>query len=170
MVRIAGGRAIVNERGHGPRIHRPGRRPGARPRTLGRATTPVRLYELLREPGYALFVFASAMRLRTDRESLAALIRSVGEGYGEAVRPYVVLDEGVSEAADARALTLIDVKGQLRNKLGAEHGSVLLVRPDGYLAFHRKGFDPQALSAALAPWVCRHSPVRDPTPALAGGH
>ena len=34
----------------------------------------VRLHELLREPGYALFVFASATRLHADRESLATLV------------------------------------------------------------------------------------------------
>jgi 2-polyprenyl-6-methoxyphenol hydroxylase-like FAD-dependent oxidoreductase len=125
----------------------------------------VRLYELLREPGYTLFAFVSAARLRTDREYLAALVRSVNKGYGETVRPRVVLDEGIPEAADVGAPVLIDFKGQFRNTLGAEHGSALLVRPDGYAAFHRKGFDPRTLSVAFAPWVGRHSFVQDPVSA-----
>ena len=112
---------------------------------------------LLREPGYSLFVFASARRLGADREPLAALVRSMIEGYGEAVRPRVVLDEGLPETADAGAPVLIDFKGQFRDKLGAGHGSVLLVRPDGYVAFHRKGFDPRALSVILTSWASRRS-------------
>jgi 2-polyprenyl-6-methoxyphenol hydroxylase-like FAD-dependent oxidoreductase len=126
----------------------------------------VRLYELLRQPGYTLFAFVPATRLGADRESLVALVRSVSEGYGGAVQPHVVLDEGVPEAVEVKAQVLIDFKGQFRGKLGAEHGSVLLVRPDGYVAFHRKSIDPRALSAVLAPWVRRHPTVRDSMPAL----
>ena len=134
----------------------------------------VRLYELLHEPGYTLFAFVSATHLLVDRESLNALVRSVNEGYGETVRPHVVLDEGVPEAADVGASVLIDFKGQFHNTLGAEHGSVLLVRPDGYAAFHRKSFDPRALFVAFAPWIGRRPFVRDPfvpdpVPAAAGG-
>ncbi|MCA1737415.1 MAG: FAD-dependent monooxygenase [Actinobacteria bacterium] len=121
----------------------------------------VRLYELLRQPGYALFAFVSATRLGADREHLVTLVRSVSEGHGGALRPRVVLDEGVPEAVDAEVPTLIDFKGQFRGKLGAEHGSVLLMRPDGYVAFHRKGFDPRALSVTLASWVGR-PPVWNP--------
>jgi len=124
----------------------------------------MRLYELLREPGYLLFVFVTTMRLRTDRELLAALTRSINEGYGEIVRPRVVLDEGVPRAAETPEL--IDFKGQFRGKPGTERGSVLLVRPDGYVAFHRKGFDPRPLSAALAPWAGWLSLV---TPGCAAG-
>lgn len=84
----------------------------------------VRLYELLREPGYALFAFVSATRFRADREFLVALMRSVNGAHGEVVRTYVVLDEGVPEAGDAQGSALIDFKGQFRSKLGAGHGSV----------------------------------------------
>ena len=121
----------------------------------------------MRERGYALFVFASATRLRAYRRSLDAIVRAMNDAYGgEVVRPYVVLDEGTPEAVEADAPVLIDFKGQFRGKLGAEHGSVLLVRPDGYAAFHRKGFDPRALSVAFAPWVGGRSLVWDmvPTP------
>ena len=130
---------------------------------------PVRLYELLREPGYALFVFASATRLTACR-SLDALVRAVNDAdAGEGVHPYVVLDEGTPEAVKAKVPVLIDFKGQFRGKLGAEHGSVLLVRPDGYVAFHRACHNLQALFAALEPWAGRRSPVRGRERAAAGG-
>ena len=131
---------------------------------------PVRLYELLREPGYALFVFASATRLGAYRRSLDALVRVVKDTYGgEVVRPYVVLDEGTPEAVEVEAPVLIDFKGQFREKLGAVHDSVLLVRPDGYVAFHRIGNDLQVLSMALSPWASRRSPVRGQEPLATGG-
>ena len=79
----------------------------------------------------------------------------------------MLLDEGVPEAGGVEASALVDFKGQFRGKLGAERGSVLLVRPDGYVAFHHKGFDPRTLSAALAPWVER-SPARTPVPTASG--
>lgn len=107
----------------------------------------VRLHELLREPGYALFAFVSVTRLGANRESLANLVHSVSEDYGRAVRTRVVLDEGSTQAVGTDVQALVDFKGQFRGKLGSEHGSVLLVRPDGYVAFHRKGFDFRA-----SPW------------------
>jgi 3-(3-hydroxy-phenyl)propionate hydroxylase len=113
----------------------------------------VRLHELLREGGYALFAFASATHLGADRVSLHALVGAVNEDYGGVVRPYVVLDEGTPEAVGGGAPVLVDFKGHFRRKLGAGHASVLLVRPDGYLAFHRVGYDAGALSEALAPWA-----------------
>ena len=131
---------------------------------------PVRLYELLREPGYALFVFASATRLGAYRRALTSIVRAVNDVYcGEVVRPYVVLDEGTPEAVEAEAPVLIDFKGQFRKKLDAEHGSVLLVRPDGYVAFHRVGHNLQALFAALEPRATQRSPVRGRERAVAGG-
>jgi hypothetical protein len=129
----------------------------------------VRLYELLREPGYALFVFASSTRLGAYRGSLGALVRSVNDSFsGEVVRPYVVLDEGTPDAVETEAPVLIDFKGQFRGKLGAGHSSVLLVRPDGYLAFHRTGHNLQTLSSALAPWAARRSSVRGQEPTALG--
>ena len=130
----------------------------------------VRLFELLREPGYALFAFASAMRLGDARESLDALVRTVNDTYGgEVVRPYVVLDEETPDAVEAGAPVLIDFKGQFRGKLGAGHASVLLVRPDGYVAFHRVGHNLQALSAALASWAGHRRHVRGQLLAAPGG-
>jgi 2-polyprenyl-6-methoxyphenol hydroxylase-like FAD-dependent oxidoreductase len=130
----------------------------------------VRLYELLREPGYALFIFASVTRLGAYRRSLDALVRVVKDTFGgEVVRTYVVLDEGTPEAVEAEAPVLIDFKGQFRAKVSAGHGSVLLVRPDGYAAFHRIGNNLQALSAALAAWASRRWLVRGQEPRATGG-
>jgi hypothetical protein len=75
----------------------------------------IRLYALLRKPGYALFVFASATHLRAYRRLLDSLVQEVNNTYGgEIVRPHVVLDKGTPEAVEAEAPVLIDFKGQFR--------------------------------------------------------
>lgn len=116
----------------------------------------VRLYELPRDPSYTLFVAAAPDRMRRDPYAIARLLRSVGDISGDTVvRPHVVLDEEVPEVAGLEAGTpvWVDLKRQFRHKLGAKHGSVLLVRPDGYLVFHRRTFDPNTLAPALERWI-----------------
>lgn len=59
---------------------------------------------------------------------------------------------------------LVVFKRQFLRKLGAEHGSVLLVRPDGYLAFHKLGLDRDGLTSELGDWVLGAPPTDDPGP------
>lgn len=67
----------------------------------------------------------------------------------------MVLDEAVPEVTglEARTPVWVDLKRQFRHKLGAKHGSVLLVRPDGYLAFHKRGFNLNKLAPVLKRWI-----------------
>ena len=98
----------------------------------------------------------SRRRLVTDRKRIAALVNWVTAASAESVRPIVVLDEGVPGAAGLGEGTLVDFKGQVRRKLGAVHGSLLLARPDGYLSTHLRSeppFDIQPLASALGPWT-----------------
>jgi hypothetical protein len=86
----------------------------------------------------------------------------VEEAAGTAVHVYLVMEQGSS--AEARGIDvslLVDFKQQFRHKVGTQHGSVLLVRPDGYLAFHRLGFDQNMIVSALRPWVKRPFSVTD---------
>lgn len=119
----------------------------------------VRLYEMLRAPAYTVCLVASLAKLVRDRRSLVELVRTVSERCGDAVQIFVVLDTGIPDSMSLGAPPLVDVQREFRNMLGAEHGSVLLFRPDGYVAFHRRGFDVKSIMAALAPWV------RSPVPA-----
>jgi 2-polyprenyl-6-methoxyphenol hydroxylase-like FAD-dependent oxidoreductase len=115
----------------------------------------LRLYNLFREPGYLLLACVSFGRLTSDAGLIRDLMSAVAHRYAGAVRAYVILDEGVADEANVGAPVLVDFKGEFRRKLGTEHGSVLLVRPDGYLALHHKGFAPASLPASLARWVHR---------------
>jgi 2-polyprenyl-6-methoxyphenol hydroxylase-like FAD-dependent oxidoreductase len=113
----------------------------------------MRLYEVIRAPAYTLCLVASLAKLVRDRRSLVELVRAVSARCGDAVQIFVVLDTGVPDSLSLGAPPLVDVQREFRAALGTDHGSVLLLRPDGYVAFHRRGFDPKPIIAALAPWV-----------------
>jgi 2-polyprenyl-6-methoxyphenol hydroxylase-like FAD-dependent oxidoreductase len=102
---------------------------------------PVRLYDLLHAPRYTLFMSISLRRLVRDRRSLAELVRGVDAWCGDAIQSFVVLDVGVPDALGLEAPALIDVTRDFADRLGAGDASVMLIRPDGYVAFHHRGFD-----------------------------
>lgn len=99
-----------------------------------------RLYEVMREPTPSLFVYVTAEGISADRGRIEQLIASLADRNGW-MRPKLVLDEGVVGETDIGAPVFVDITRQFATKLGATHGSVLLARPDGYLASHHAGFD-----------------------------
>ncbi|HEX6965369.1 MAG TPA: FAD-dependent monooxygenase [Gemmatimonadaceae bacterium] len=113
----------------------------------------IRLYEVLRAPAYTMCIVASLAKLVRDRRGLLELVRTVNQRCGDAVQIFVVLDTGIPDSMSVGAPPLVDVQREFRTVLGADHGSVLLLRPDGYVAFHRRGFEPKPIMAALASWV-----------------
>ncbi|MEV6889471.1 FAD-dependent monooxygenase [Kribbella sp. NPDC051137] len=115
----------------------------------------VRLYELLREPGYLLLLFATADRLGGDRARIRALFAEMPAIYGDAVRPYLVIDEGTTDPKMVGGPVLIDVRGQFVRKLRTRHGTAIAVRPDGYVAARLDSFGSSAIADMLAPWCVR---------------
>jgi 2-polyprenyl-6-methoxyphenol hydroxylase-like FAD-dependent oxidoreductase len=121
-------------------------------------TAPLRLFDLLRnparQPAYTLLAFVSLEQSADEQAELTRLLQELKQHYGAAIRSYLVLDEGRPEALAVKAETFVDVRGQSRSKLGVSPGNLLLVRPDGYLAFQHKGFAWEAgLRAKLSEWV-----------------
>ncbi|WP_276822087.1 FAD-dependent monooxygenase [Mycolicibacterium mageritense] len=110
---------------------------------------PVRLYEILREGGYAMLVYAESDRVNADLSAIADLAHKVSSNMGSWVRAYVVLDEGVLDDADVDASVFVDITGGFKKKFGAIHRSVLLVRPDAYLAAHQVGLEARVALTAL---------------------
>ncbi|MDQ2638237.1 MAG: FAD-dependent monooxygenase [Actinomycetota bacterium] len=104
-----------------------------------------RLYEVLRDPRYTLLAYATSDRVTQDRAALADLMHRMRDFA--TVRPAVVLDEGVLDQVEDAVDVFVDVTGKFAAKFGAVHGSVLLIRPDGYLALHHVGFDPHTVVA-----------------------
>ncbi|MQA86027.1 MAG: hypothetical protein GEV03_15715 [Streptosporangiales bacterium] len=85
---VAGSRAETGGRPPRGAIRAGDRLPDLELWEAGRPT--VRMYELLREPGYVLFVFAAADRIGADRDAISTLLRTVSTTHAEGVRPYVV--------------------------------------------------------------------------------
>lgn len=123
-----------------------------------------RLYEILREPlnesSYSMFVFADSERAGSDLvKDLTCFAHSVRRATGSAVRTYAVLGQGMPRMMDNGTPLFADSKHLFRHELGVRDGSILLVRPDGYLAFHRRGYR-EGLAATLGHWVQRRLPDR----------
>lgn len=66
---------------------------------------------------------------------------------GGPIRP-VGLNEGSPEK-QSRGVCAFRFQGHGARKLGAAHGSLLLIRPGGYLAFHRREPDPHHASVPI---------------------
>jgi hypothetical protein len=63
-------------------------------------------------------------------------VAAVADAAGDRVRSYVVLDEGVLDQSEVAAGVFVDITRRFAEKFGTVHGSMLLIRPDGYLAMH----------------------------------
>lgn len=122
-------------------------------------STSVDLYDVLRQATYSLFIDVAPEYLNRDRQNIVSLLNRVKQWAGETIKPYIVFEQGseaVARQVDATAF--IDFKQQFRHKLGTHHGSILLVRPDGYLALHVPGLQQGQLLSELQRWV---APVTD---------
>ena len=115
----------------------------------------VRLYDFLRESEtYILFGYLSASAAQAELDRFTGLLQEVKTASGGVIQPCLVLDE-TNLALDSGPIpVMVDFKKQFRQKLEARHGSLLLVRPDAFLAFHQQGFDRERLGQALKNWVC----------------
>ena len=117
-------------------------------------STSVRLYDLLRQAPYSLFIAVAPDQFERDRQHIVRLLESLKPYIGETIRPYVVFAQGPEVIAhELPVTTLLDFKQQFHHKLGTQHGSILLVRPDSYVALHVPKFSPEQLVSELQPWV-----------------
>lgn len=115
--------------------------------------TRERLYNLIRGSGYKLFVYAKMKALSDDEQNVYDLMRRVKDQYGNRVQSFIILDEGVPEAVRGEQRTLVDFKQEASSKLGIRHGSVLLLRPDGFLLSIGKLSDSYSLLESLSGWA-----------------
>lgn len=127
-------------------------------------STSVRLYDLFRQAPYSLFIEVAPEHFEQDRQQINNLLDSVKQFAGQMLKSFVVFEQGAEAVArNLDATTLIDFKQQFRHKLGTQHGSVLLVRPDGYLALHIADLQQEQLLSELRQWV---TPVQQPVNSL----
>ncbi|MEM7578471.1 MAG: FAD-dependent oxidoreductase [Cyanobacteria bacterium P01_A01_bin.80] len=108
----------------------------------------VRLYELLRFPGYTLILFINPNQAQSTRKQIEQII----ESSDELLRAHVILNNGLPQLHDFKASTLVDYRGDFETKLGAKTGRILLVRPDAYVAFEIDSLDVKTFEKQLNKW------------------
>ncbi len=117
-------------------------------------STSIRFYDLLRQAPYSLFIKVAPQYAERDQQQIVRLLNEVKHYAGETIKPYIVFEQGsVSLLLKIDTTAFIDFKQQFRHKLGTQHGSILLVRPDGYLASHVSGLQQERLLSELQRWV-----------------
>jgi 2-polyprenyl-6-methoxyphenol hydroxylase-like FAD-dependent oxidoreductase len=116
--------------------------------------TTVDLFDLLRQATYSLFIDVAPDVADRDRQSIAHLLDKVKHLAGETIQPSIVFEQGSEAAAHKMdAPMYIDFKQQFRHKIGTHHGSLVLVRPDGYLAAHVPELRQEQFWSDLQRWV-----------------
>ncbi|SPL88152.1 2-polyprenyl-6-methoxyphenol hydroxylase and related FAD-dependent oxidoreductases [[Actinomadura] parvosata subsp. kistnae] len=115
----------------------------------------IRLYDLMRTPGFVLIGFASSYTSSRKKEAMAAELARLKDRYAGSLQCLMVLGEGLPRQGDVP--TFLDARREVLHKLGARPGDVFLVRPDGYLAF--RADDPRRLPGLLGSWLS--TPVAD---------
>jgi 2-polyprenyl-6-methoxyphenol hydroxylase-like FAD-dependent oxidoreductase len=124
--------------GHGPR---PGdRAPDCRGLRRAQVNFPLRLFELLADPGHTLLLYVDGTASPVDLAEIETLV----EGRA---RTYVITpDPGLRVAG---VPVIVDAAGEFRDAYGATAGSGYLVRPDGYLGFRAAPLTAAALQGHL---------------------
>ena len=126
---------------HGAETPRAGdRAPDAELRdTNGKA---VRLFELFREPRHVLLLFLAAMPNNESKafqhelsDSLGDVIRVYRIARGVGGTPSVASGLGTGQSPSLQVSDLVDISGNAHSLYHILNGGVVLVRPDGYVAF-----------------------------------
>lgn len=114
-------------------LHAGDRAPDALVRTGGSAE-PQHLFETLNSSRSILLVFAGDQEAQTVEQHWREIEALLAEGHQDLIEAHLVI--GQRDSFDfAPGNTLYDVTGELRQHYEAEHGEMLLVRPDGYIGF-----------------------------------
>ncbi|MCK8432968.1 NAD(P)-binding protein [Streptomyces sp. D2-8] len=134
----------------------PGERaPDCRGLTTGLAVTPLRLYDLLRDRGHVLVLYADSADALTACHEAAA---TAGRLTGGRVPAFVVAgdDDQVPAVhapggANGRHLPVFrDEAGEFERLYGAKGATAFLIRPDGYLTARLARLTPAETEPALA--------------------
>ncbi|KST65785.1 FAD-dependent oxidoreductase [Mastigocoleus testarum] len=110
----------------------------------------IRLYELLRFPGYTLLLFINPNQAQSGRKQIDQILNS----SDEMLKAHAILNNGLPQFHEFKANTntLVDYRGDFETKLGAKTGRIILVRPDGYVAFDMDTLDANIFEEQLQRW------------------
>lgn len=111
----------------------------------------LRLFELLSNTGHVLLVLLAktgdAAAARARRQRLA----EIAERYRGLFERHTILPpDGAAAAAAYDSTAIVDAGGELHRNYSVRDETLILVRPDGYLAYRGEGADPEKLQEYLA--------------------
>lgn len=109
----------------------------------------VRLYELLRFPGYTLLLFINPDQAQNAR----SILDRTAQYQRETLQVHIILNNGLPQLHDFFGVdTLVDYRGDWETRLDVQTGRALLLRPDGYVAFDCQELNADAIAHYLQAW------------------
>jgi 2-polyprenyl-6-methoxyphenol hydroxylase-like FAD-dependent oxidoreductase len=108
----------------------------------------VRLYELLRFPGYTLLLFINPEQV----QNASSVLDQISPYQGETLQVHIILNNGLPQLHDFGVNTLVDYRGDWETRLGTKTGRALLLRPDGYVAFDCQELNAGVIEHYLQAW------------------
>ncbi|QGJ70353.1 Pentachlorophenol monooxygenase [Planctomycetales bacterium 10988] len=108
----------------------------------------VRLYDLLRFPGYTLLIYLEPREVKKMEQHLDRLAELVDDS----LQVHILLSEGMPQLHSLPAEMLIDYRGDFDRKLNSKSGRVLFIRPDSYVAFDHPKLTGISIEQALTDW------------------
>ncbi|KAI8854327.1 FAD binding domain-containing protein [Chytridium lagenaria] len=127
-------------------------------RRLGRLKAPPALAIILDHgviKDYGLSTATSSSSAFNSAETLNATPPPVFFSLLQDVKP--TMNEKRRDVAGLKVLRFVDIRGEVRRKMGLGHGSIVVVRPDGYAAFVGNLEDgDRGLEVGLLPWLLQN--------------
>jgi 2-polyprenyl-6-methoxyphenol hydroxylase-like FAD-dependent oxidoreductase len=109
---------------------------------------PEHLFEILNSPRSVLLVFAGQQEALAVEQQWRQVNALLATGYQEMIEACLVTEQVASWEPEAGKI-LYDFTGELHRRYEAEHGALLLIRPDGYIGF----WGPSGATEALHTYV-----------------
>jgi 2-polyprenyl-6-methoxyphenol hydroxylase-like FAD-dependent oxidoreductase len=114
---------------------------------MGQQTT---LLELLRGPTFVLLLLPGAEPRPGWQERLRSIARAIEETRGDHIKTYLVAPGSAEPDGEIDPQFVIDPELALHHRYGAEHESMYVIRPDGYIGFRGEPVDLNVLRGYLA--------------------
>lgn len=82
-----------------------------------------------------------------------ALVTKMKKDFGTFVSYYLVSKGTIPEIYENRIPTMFDVKCEVEQKFGMSNAHVLVIRPDGYVAFHQNTLNIEKILRKMGYWL-----------------
>lgn len=96
---------------------------------------PQPLFEIFNSERSILLVLAARQEAAAVERQWGEIVALLSGGYQEIIEAYLVTEQATSGLEQGARQVLYDETGELHQRYEAEHGGVVLVRPDGYIGF-----------------------------------